>query len=372
MRGDTDILILKVALGTRSYDIAIGSGLMARFGEYIRDELGAGSVCVISDVNVWTLHGAALTASVSGRADIRSESYAIPPGEENKNITRLSAVYDWLAEGGRLTRDGLIIAFGGGVVGDLAGFAAATWMRGVRYVQIPTTLLAMVDSSVGGKTAVDIEGGKNLVGAFHQPSLVLIDPDLLGTLPDREFGAGLAEVVKYGAIASESIFRDIEYAAAVPSAVPQDVRERIRDTLRLEDVIRDCCSVKSEIVAEDEYDTGRRAILNFGHTFGHAIEARHIFGKYSHGEAVAAGMSLAAAAGEKLGVTEPGTAARMDDLLAGIGLDFREDPLSLLEYMKKDKKAVADGVNLVLLKRIGDAVVHRIAWDELERVLKDI
>ncbi|MDR0596358.1 MAG: 3-dehydroquinate synthase [Clostridiales Family XIII bacterium] len=364
---NSDKKILTVGIEGRPYDIVIGCGAISAAGALVGKLAGGDDVCVVSDENVWALHGAALEAALDS-AGTRHSVFVIPPGEGSKNINQLAAIYNWLAEGGRLSRSGLILAFGGGVVGDIAGFAAATWMRGVRCVQIPSTLLAMVDSSVGGKTAIDTKHGKNLVGAFHQPSLVLIDPALLDTLPAREFGAGLAEVIKYGAIASESLFRDIEYAANA-AAGKGGISDAIRRTLRIEDVIRDCCSIKAEIVSEDEFDTGLRAILNFGHTFGHAIESKYGFGKYNHGEAVAAGMGIAAGVGERLGVTERGTAERIYALLDGAGLGFREGAADLIPYMKSDKKALSGGVNLILLRRVGEAVIHKIDWDELEKLL---
>jgi 3-dehydroquinate synthase len=355
MTENTGNRTLTVGLGDRSYDIVIGRGVIAEAGARLRDFARDEKVCVISDENVHRLYGLAL-AEAAGRAGFSYDGFVLAPGEGSKNIARLTELYDWFGDSGRLNREGLVVAFGGGVVGDLAGFAAATWMRGVRYVQIPTTLLAMVDSSVGGKTAVDTNRGKNLVGAFHQPSLVLIDPELTSTLPERESRAGLAEVAKYGAIASERLFARLE----------RDGRDS-----GLGDIIYECCDIKAGIVENDEFDTGERALLNFGHTFGHAIEAKHWFGKYNHGEAVAVGMSMAAAVGERLGVTEKGTAARVDALLRRLAIDSREAPDGLIPFMKSDKKALADGVNLVLLKRVGEAVTHKVTWSELEEVLYD-
>jgi 3-dehydroquinate synthase len=344
---------LTVGLGDRSYDIFIGKGSLADAGARLRDFAFDGRVCVISDENVRNLYGDVLTESL-GRAGIKRDSFVIAPGEESKNIESLSRAYDWFAESGRLNRDGLVVAFGGGVVGDLAGFAAATWMRGVRFVQVPTTLLAMLDSSVGGKTAIDTKHGKNLVGAFHQPSLVITDPALTASLPGRELGAGLAEAAKYGAIASESLFTQLS--------------DRGRE-IDLDDVIFESCSIKAKIVGEDEFDEGGRAILNFGHTFGHAIETKYGFGKYNHGEAVAAGMRIAAIAGERLGVTESGVVSRIDSLLRRLDLFFNEDSDDLINYMKNDKKALADGVKLVLLKRVGEAITQKVTWGELEEVI---
>jgi 3-dehydroquinate synthase len=348
--------ILTVGLGDRSYDIVIGEGLLAEAGARLRDLTRDGKAYVISDGNVHRLYSVAL-AEALGFGGVGFDGFVMVPGEAGKTLSQLSEIYDWFEEGGRLNREGLVVAFGGGVVGDMAGFAAATWMRGVRYVQIPTTLLAMVDSSVGGKTAVNTKLGKNLVGAFHQPSLVLIDPALTKSLPERELKAGLAETAKYGAIASERLFARLE----------RDGR-----AIELDSVIHECCSLKAEVVEGDELDTGRRAMLNFGHSFGHAIEAKHWFGKYNHGEAVAAGMSIAAVVGERLGVTERGTSDRVDALLSRLGLATGESADGLIPHMKKDKKALADGVNLVLLKRVGEAVAHRVTWTELEEVLHDL
>jgi 3-dehydroquinate synthase len=281
-------------------------------------------------------------------------------------MDELSRLYDWFGEGGRLSRSGLVVAFGGGVVGDLAGFAAATWMRGVKFAQIPTTLLAMVDSSVGGKTAIDTGRGKNLVGAFHQPAVVVIDPALMASLPEREFGSGLAEVVKYGAVASEALFSRLEDHGG-EFGVKGGATGRARAFPG--DIIYECCAIKAGIVESDEFDAGRRMTLNFGHTFGHAIEAKYGFEKYNHGEAVAAGMYMAAVAGERLGVTEAGPAARIKALLENLGLFFHEDPDGLIDYMKSDKKAASGGVNLVLLTRVGEAVIRRVEWDELEEAV---
>jgi 3-dehydroquinate synthase len=346
---------LRVGLGDRAYDIIISGGAIKDAGTLLRDIPADGAVRVISDSNVYGLYGETLARSLSG-AGTESDSFIIPPGEASTNIDTLSRIYDWFTEGGRLTRDGLIIALGGGVVGDIAGFAAATWMRGVRFVQIPTTLLAMVDSSVGGKTAVDTERGKNLVGAFHQPSRVIIDPKLTESLPEREMGAGMAEVIKYGAIASEELLARLERDGA--------------DADRA-DVIRECCSIKARIVEDDEFDRGGRAVLNFGHTFGHAIEMKYGFERYTPGEAVAAGMRIAAAVGVKLGVTDADVPARLDSALKRAGLLFDEPADNLLGYMKNDKKSVSGGVNLVLLRRVGEAVVRRVTWSELEGLTRE-
>jgi 3-dehydroquinate synthase len=278
-------------------------------------------------------------------------------------------------------------------------------MRGVRFIQIPTTLLAMVDSSVGGKTAIDIPAGKNLVGAFHQPSFVMIDPGLLKTLPAREFRSGMAEVIKYGAISSLPLFEELERFAKRLAASASGTGA---DDPALDGVIASCIRIKADVVSEDEFDTGRRQILNFGHTFGHALEVRGGFSKYTHGEAVAVGMRIAARYGEAAGITEAGTAARLDALLDAFGLTIftSEDSTEMLSstgidhdvigsvtnavvgtnrdetepthyaelipYIKNDKKASGGMVNLVLLKRLGEAVIVPVALTELEASLRGL
>ncbi|MDR0851799.1 MAG: 3-dehydroquinate synthase [Clostridiales Family XIII bacterium] len=353
MSGDA-AKILNVPIAGKSYDIVIGSGLLLSGLERVSALIRKGEkTALISDENVWQRYGYAVETGLNALG-IATEAIVLPPGEKTKDIGHLSLVYDRMAAAG-ITRKGCVIALGGGVVGDLSGFAAATYMRGVDFIQIPTTLLAQVDSSVGGKTAVDIAAGKNLVGAFYQPRLVLIDPDVLTSLPPREFAAGMAEVIKYGAIASPSLFALLEQTT-VPS---------------MTEIICSCCAIKSDIVAEDEFDNGHRAILNFGHTFGHAIEKRYGFSKYNHGEAVAAGMRIAAHIGEKIGMTAPGTAARLGSLLDRYGLTATESPVGLIEHIKSDKKGEAGGVNLVLLKALGAVVCVYKRFEELEVLLDD-
>ncbi|MDR0817524.1 MAG: 3-dehydroquinate synthase [Clostridiales Family XIII bacterium] len=358
---------LTVPLGARSYDILIGNGLISRAGQYLRTFVNESErVVLISDEHVYGIYEPVICTALSD-AGIEFDSFILPPGEETKNIDVLAQIFDWLGEDGRLGRQGLIIAFGGGVIGDLAGFAAACWMRGVRFIQIPTTLLAQVDSSVGGKTAIDTQRGKNLVGAFHQPSYVLIDTGLLDTLPPREYGAGMAEVIKYGAIASAGLFDKLAKLAKHKTNEQSPGPGHHNDIP--EEIIYECLRIKSDIVAEDEFDTGRRMILNFGHTFGHAIELKYGFDKYNHGEGVAAGMIIAADTGEKLGVTKPGTKDDIINLLSTYGLDIREDSADLIQYIKNDKKSGSSFVDLVLLTEIGEAVTYKIDFERLETVL---
>jgi 3-dehydroquinate synthase len=346
---------LHVPLGERSYDLLIGDGILSEpLTAATKFASVAERVALVCDETVWGLYGQPVSDSLRV-AGLSSEPILVPPGEGSKSIARLSYLYERFAEMG-LTRGGLVVALGGGVTGDLAGFAAATWMRGVNLVQIPTTLLAQVDSSVGGKTAIDIGAGKNLVGSFHQPRLVVIDPETLKTLPPREYAAGMAEVIKYGAIASPSLFEKLELRQLELKPPGDDIA----------DIICECCRIKRDVVAEDEFDTGRRMMLNFGHTFGHAIETKYGYNKYNHGEAVAGGMRLAARVGEALGVTEAGTEERLSRLLSRYGLDVREGADGLLSIMKRDKKAAGSGVNLVLLKNIGEATVEYVEYTALE------
>jgi len=275
----------------------------------------------------------------------------IPPGESSKSLAQYAKAVDFFAASG-LGRDGVAIAFGGGVAGDLAGFAAATYLRGIRLVQIPTTLLAMVDSSVGGKTGVNIDAGKNLVGAFHQPMAVFADTECLSALPPREFAAGMAEVIKYGLLAEAALFESLERAPLT----------RWSDE-RLSEVVARCCQIKADIVSADERETavsGGRALLNLGHTFGHAIENVAGYGQYLHGEAVAIGLAAAARLSHRLGAIGPSEVSRVDAALEAHGLPARlARPLpleGLMRAMGRDKKARAGRLRFVALAAIGQAV----------------
>ena len=341
---------LTVNLGKDRYDILIDAGLLDQIGTQICAFIQPhDQIAVISDENVWHYYGAQLTASLTA-ANLPFESCILPPGEQTKSVENLARLYSRFAQM-RLGRSSLILAFGGGVIGDLTGFAAATYMRGIRYIQIPTTLLAQVDSSVGGKTAVNIPEGKNLAGAFYQPSAVYIDPLTLQTLDPREYRSGMAEVIKYGAIASSSLFQRLSQPLSLPD---------------LENIIARCCSVKAGIVARDEREKGERMLLNFGHTYGHAIEKISQFG-CRHGEAVATGMALAARLGESRGHTAPGSAARLEQVLHAQGLQSTCDyaPEDLLPLIRVDKKGVKDGVQFVFLAEIGKAFTRYIPFDDL-------
>jgi 3-dehydroquinate synthase len=351
---------IDVSLGDRSYPIVIGRGLLGD-PTALAEGVAAKDVLIVTNVTVAPLYVARLTQALGTR---RVAAIALPDGEGHKTLATLSTVLDALVEA-RMNRDAAIVALGGGVVGDIAGFAAACYQRGIDYVQAPTTLLAQVDSSVGGKTGVNHPAGKNLIGAFHQPRSVLIDVDTLDSLPKREFLAGLAEVVKYGFI------HDVGFLAWLESHI-----ERIlaRDTETLIHAIRRSCEIKAEVVGVDEREHGLRAILNFGHTFGHAIETATGYGEWLHGEAVAAGMVLAAQMSERAGWLPAADRARVEELLTRIGLPSRAPRIGAVkarELMGMDKKVLQGKLRLVLLKPLGQAVVtSEYPADALETTLE--
>jgi 3-dehydroquinate synthase len=341
--------------GFRAYEVRVGEGLLARAGEMVAPLLPRKRCVVVTDETVGGLHGPALIAALE-RAGVTSTVIAVPPGEASKCFSQLEDLCDRLLALD-LDRGDQIVAFGGGVVGDLAGFAASIYKRGVDFIQIPTTLLAQVDSSVGGKTAIDTPRGKNLIGAFHQPRLVLCDLGVLDTLPDRELAAGYAEVVKYGLLGDLAFFEDLEANGA---------RVLARNRAALEAAVAHCVAMKAAIVSEDARDHGKRALLNLGHTFGHAVEAESGF-TLLHGEAVALGCTLAFRFSAKEGLCSAEDAERVASvfdeaklptrLYATPGAPFRAD--ALLAHMRQDKKAEGGSIVLILANAIGDAFAAR-------------
>jgi 3-dehydroquinate synthase len=337
---------IDVDLGSRSYPIFIGAGASRLRAEFER-VIPARDVLLITNTTVGPLYAPAVTDALAPR---RCLEVALPDGETHKTLANVSRILDVLIAN-RFARDCCVVALGGGVVGDMAGFAAACYQRGVAFVQMPTTLLAQVDSSVGGKTGVNHPGGKNLIGAFHQPSAVFADTDTLRTLPDRELRAGLAEVIKYGLIVDREFFDWLENNAEGLLA---------RDTAALSHAIRRSCEIKAEIVARDEREQGDRALLNLGHTFGHAIESATNYSTWLHGEAVGAGMLMAADMSRRLGWVTAEDVDRVAHVLRRFGLrtDVSEVGAgTLAEKMKIDKKVAAGRIRLVLLKGIGKSVV---------------
>ncbi len=339
---------VKVEMGSRSYPIHIGAGLLSR-AELIARSLRHKRAAIITNVTVAPLHLPPLKRALES-AGVEVVVITLPDGESHKNWETLSRIFDELVEH-RCERGAALIALGGGVIGDLAGFAAATYRRGVPYIQVPTTLLAQVDSAVGGKTAINHPAAKNMIGAFYQPLLVISDTDTLATLPAREFAAGLAEVIKYGLIRDRGFFDWLEVNIA---------RLVRREPEALAYAIERSCVNKAEVVALDEREDGPRALLNFGHTFGHAIEAGTGYGTWLHGEAVAAGMVLALRLSQRLGLVQEDEAKRAAAVLRAAGLPVQATDLGLeryLELMGHDKKVEDGRLRFVLLKRIGDAFV---------------
>ncbi len=352
----TGMETVRVELGERAYDIVVGAGQMARLGEAVLQRFGKRRAFIVTDEHV-APHWLAAARDGLDANGIESKHYILPTGESTKSFEQLERLLDWLL-GERIGRDGIVVALGGGVVGDLAGFAAAITLRGLDFVQVPTTLLAQVDSSVGGKTAINTAHGKNLVGSFHQPGLVVIDTAVLNTLSEREVLAGYAEVVKYGLIRDPGFFEWLEGNGERLLAGDPEAR-RV--------AVVESCKAKARIVAADERETGDRALLNFGHTFGHALEAEAGYdGGVLHGEAVSIGMILALDLSHRMGLC-PGQdvdRARRHFASMGLPMDIASiagargwDAGTLIDHMRHDKKVLAGRMRFILARGIGDAFV---------------
>ena len=328
------------------YEIIVERGCLSRVGELTAKLFRPGArAVVVTDSNVLPLYAKTVTQSL-GAAGFAAETFAFPAGEESKRLSTVETMYRAFANA-RLTRSDFVVALGGGVTGDMAGFAAATWLRGIKFIQIPTSLLAQIDSSIGGKTAVDIPQGKNLVGAFHQPSLVLIDPDTLNTLSPAFFADGMGEAIKHGCIKSRALFNFIR---------DTDVRND------MEHVIVENLKIKRAAVEKDEFDNGERMLLNFGHTFGHALEKLHGYQGLSHGQAVGIGMVMMTKCGEKAGLTEPGTPEEIASVLRKYGLPTWDtaNVSDVVETSMLDKKARGGVIHLVMLKKIGESYLYSV------------
>jgi len=352
--------VIEVRHGGGSYPVYVGQGLLG-MTSVIQRHL-QGRILTVTDDRVAALYLDALRPSLAGQP--HHQSLVLPNGEEHKTVTSWQRIIDALVDLGA-QRDATVVALGGGVIGDMGGFAAASYMRGIRVIQIPTTLLAQVDASVGGKTGVNHSRGKNLIGAFHAPTAVIADTDTLVSLDPRDYRAGLAEVVKYGAI------RDPEFFAWLEAHVDA-LNGREADTL-IEAVYQSVRN-KAEVVAADEREAGQRALLNFGHTFGHALETAPAYREYRHGEAVAIGMVLATRLSERLGICETGTAERMINLLQKlelpVALPEHIDAQQLLELMRLDKKNMAEQIRLILLDGIGQARILPCPATDIIKVMQ--
>ena len=341
--------IVNVALGHRSYSIHIGSGLLAK-ADILDEHIVSKQVLIVSNETVAPLYLDELVDQLKTKFNVFTA--ILPDGEKFKTLEYLTLIYDALLQN-RCNRQVTLIALGGGVIGDMTGFAAASYQRGVNFIQIPTTLLSQVDSSVGGKTGVNHPLGKNMIGAFYQPQCVLIDTTVLASLPDRELSAGLAEVIKYGAICDEEFFQWLE----------QNMDSLLaRDSAALSYAIKTSCEKKAEVVSKDERESGIRATLNFGHTFGHAIETDLGYGEWLHGEAVSVGMCIAAELSTRLGWLAQVDSQRIKALClhAGLPVDIPEQMGvdDFIKHMKVDKKNVTDTIRLILLKSLGEAVIY--------------
>ena len=345
---------------SRPYEIKIGRGSLDQAGVLCRQAIpNARKLTIVTDSRVLPLY-LGRTADSLEQMGFQIQCLTVPAGEASKSAEQLVILWEKMMAFG-MTRTDAVVALGGGVVGDLAGFAAATLLRGVDYVQIPTTLLSQVDSSVGGKVAIDLRAGKNLAGAFWQPSLVIIDPGCLDTLPDRTFSDGMAEVIKYGCILDRKLFELLNRCGS-----------RVRVMERIVDVVYACCDLKRRVVVEDERDTGLRQLLNFGHTVGHAFELAGHYETWTHGQGVAAGMNWAAQLGVELGVTPPETVECIQELLKkfDLPLDIPCPWETMTEAVGLDKKNAGDHISLIVLEKLGQAVHRKMARDELLGLLK--
>ena len=344
------MLNVRVNLPKKEYDIFIGKGLFDKC-EIVESFVKGKKVCIVSDSNVFPLYGKKVEKLIEN-AGGEVFSLVVEAGENAKSFKNLEYLAREIIKRD-FTRSDVIVALGGGVVGDLTAFCASVVLRGVKLLQMPTSLLSQVDSSVGGKTGVDLAQGKNLVGAFHQPIGVLIDPDTLNTLPDRFIADGMAEVIKYGCIKDAAFFENLESVDALS---------------HIEDVIETCVSIKRDVVSRDEREAGERVLLNFGHTLGHAIEKIYNFTGITHGMAVAVGMVLISRAGEKQGITPSGTADRIAALCEKYGLPTSDSAsfADMAEAAMGDKKTAGSSINLVLLKGIGESVIYPLPLDGLE------
>lgn len=339
---------LVVDLGERSYPIIIEDGLLDRVDVEIKKIFNGNKIFILTDENVNKYYGDIINLKLE-ESGYKVKKYVLPAGEETKNFFTLPSVYNELLDF-NLTRSDLIITLGGGVIGDLGGFVASTYLRGISFVQVPTSLLAQVDSSVGGKVAVDLEKGKNLVGSFYHPKSVLIDPLVLKTLEKRFLIDGMAEVIKYGCIKDKELFKYL-----------YDIHNYDELINNIGTIIHKCCDIKREVVENDERDIGERMLLNFGHTIGHAIEQYYNYSKYTHGEAVAIGMYNISLISERCGLTKLGTSEKIKGILKRYELPYNMDIdiEDILDTMNLDKKKLGKKLNLIVLKEIGNAEIYK-------------
>ena len=344
---------LFVDLKENSYNILIEKGLLNKLGEELKNIYFGEKIFIITDENVDKYYGSEVKDELD-KIGYKTRKMVLAPGEKTKSFSTLPSIYNELLDF-KLTRKELIITLGGGVIGDLGGFVASTFLRGVSFIQIPTSLLAQVDSSVGGKVAVDLEKGKNLVGSFYQPKAVFIDPDVLNTLPEKFYKDGMAEVIKYGCIKDRDFFYMLKSLKS---------REEVMNNI--EDILYKCCYIKKSVVERDEKDLGERMLLNFGHTLGHAIEKYYNFTGYSHGEAVAIGMYNISLKSEDEGITEKGVAEEIKEILINYDLPYKvdiKDNNKIIDTISLDKKNIGNVLKVILLKSIGESIIYDTTSD---------
>jgi 3-dehydroquinate synthase len=350
---------LEIKLKHNNYNIYIERNILTKIVDYLKENHENKKIAIITDENLEKLYANTLNKAIEEKG-FNTKIISIEPGEQSKSMDTLKKVYEDFSEF-NLSRGDLILTFGGGVVGDLGGFAASTYLRGVPYIQIPTSLLAQVDSSIGGKVAVDLPWGKNLVGSFYHPKAVFIDPELLKTLDKRFLHDGLAEVIKYGCIRDKNILHELmKY---------KDDNELLEN---IEDLVYKCCSIKKEVVESDEKDFGERMILNFGHTLGHVVEKYFNYAKYTHGEAVAIGMAEITRKSEKFNITEVGSYSFIEKILKKYELPYKKpamDREKIIHTVKLDKKSSGETINLILLNKIGDVFIKKVSMKEMENYI---
>lgn len=358
---------LYVDLGKNSYNIIIGENYKKDFSKYIKEVYKGKNLFIITDSNINEIYKDDLKIMFE---DFEYNVCVIPAGEENKHIGIMTSIYSSMVQAG-IKRKDLVVAFGGGVVGDIAGFAAASYLRGIDFIQIPTTIVSQVDSSVGGKVGVDLPEGKNLIGAFHQPKLVLIDNEFLKTLTNRYFYDGFAEIVKYGCIYDKDFFNRLEIIVGKleNSQGSKNYSEKMREHLMkyVNELVYRSCEIKKEVVEKDEKEDNLRMILNFGHTIGHAIEQYTNYEVHSHGEAISTGMVDIVKIGEKKGITKKGELKNIENLLKSLNLptDIEYPIENIKEIMTRDKKSVSDGINFIFLKEIGKVEIVKMTENEV-------
>lgn len=350
---------IEINVSCKRYPIKIESGILYNLGSEIKKIYNNKNITIITDRNVEKLYGRALVDNLNSHG-YKVNIISIVPGENSKSFETLISIYNQLLDN-EMTRKDMIIAFGGGVVGDLAGFAASTFLRGISYIQIPTSLLSQIDSSIGGKVAVNLPRGKNLIGSFHHPEAVYIDSNILRTLPKRYFYDGMAEVIKYACIRDNTLFNKL-----------RNINSETELFSMIEEIIHICCCIKKDIVEKDEREAGDRMLLNFGHTIGHAVEKAYNYEKYTHGEAVAIGMYSITKRSEEIGVTKPGTSNLLKDLLIKFNLPYKmpkEKTEILLKAIDLDKKSESEYINIILLNEIGKSFVKKISKKEVHKFL---